>query len=291
MDRTGRFLEAVYRKYARPEFLHTDPLTVVRRYEDPADRETVAFFVALIAYGRVRSIREHAEDLLRLFGDEPARYVRDFDPERELPRLHPLRYRFHTGRDLAAVAAALRLAIDRHGSLERFFLDGGGDVRTRIARMSRRLLESATGAIPAGPDRGVSRGLRFLLASPEKGGACKRWNLFLRWMVRRDDGIDLGLWSGTDPAELIVPLDVHLLRIGGRLGFVTGRAANWNAAERLTGSLRRWDRRDPLRFDFPICRLGILDRCPAEGFRAECRACEIFPFCENFSKEVGKKIR
>ncbi|MBM3320669.1 MAG: TIGR02757 family protein [Candidatus Eisenbacteria bacterium] len=223
------------------------------------------------------AIRRHVEEVLALMGGSPARFVRRFDRRRDGRAFLALRYRFHTGADLAFLLEALGDVYRSHRSLEEVFLEGGEETRDRLGALVGRIRLSLRGG---GADLRSSYGLRFLLASPEKGGACKRWNLFLRWMVRPDDGIDCGVWRSVDPAELIAPLDAHLHRIGRRLGLVSSRAANWAAAESLTASLRAVDPHDPLRFDFPLCRLGILDRCPGSGFVARCGRCELFSLCD-----------
>lgn len=271
----------MYRKYARPEYLETDPLPIVRRYEAAEDREIVGLLTALVAYGRVPLIRRHVEEILSVMGPSPARFIRRFAPGRVDERFLGIRYRFHTGRDLAALFVAVRDVLRNQGSLETVFLGGGPGTRERLANLVRRLRSVDVTALY--PDGGwtTSPGLRFLVASPEDGSACKRWNLFLRWMVRPDDGIDLGVWRSADPGDILVPLDTHLHRIGLRLGLVVTRGTSWEAAERFTAELKAYDSSDPVRFDFPLCRLGILDRCPESGFSNRCDRCELFRNCES----------
>jgi uncharacterized protein (TIGR02757 family) len=284
----GRFLEGVHRKYARPEYLETDPLPIVRRFRSPEDRETVGLLTALLSYGRVSAIRTHVEEVLAPMGGSPALFVRGFDLRRDAGPFLGLRYRFHAGRDLVSVLAALGALLRTHGGLENLFLGRGGDTRSRLSGFVREFRRAA----PAGARTGAladSPGLRFLLPSPDAGGACKRWNLFLRWMVRPDDGIDCGVWSSVAPAELVAPLDTHLSRIGRRLGLLESRAASWAAAERLTRGLRRFDARDPTRFDFPLCRLGILDRCPESGSTVHCLGCELLDPCRRVAQGSAKK--
>ncbi|MFH1279096.1 MAG: DUF2400 family protein [Candidatus Eisenbacteria bacterium] len=114
---------------------------------------------------------------------------------------------------------------------------------------------------------------------------------FFRWMIRPDDGIDLGVWKKARPRDLVVPLDTHLHRVGRRLGMVVARGTSWEAAERFTAELRTYDPEDPVRFDFPLCRLGILDRCPETGFRDRCSGCEVLPICRRASKGSAQIIR
>jgi len=120
--------------------------------------------------------------------------------------------------------------------------------------------------------------LRYLLTSPADGSACKRMNLYLRWMVRRT-APDLGLWTFVDPAKLVMPLDTHVHRITSFLGLGSRRTADWKAARALTDRLARFDPSDPVRFDFAICRLGILDLCSRRRQKANCDVCLLRPAC------------
>lgn len=290
MKRRGEFLERVYRKYARPEFLETDPLPVVRRWDSPEDREVVGLVTALCSYGRVVSIRRHVEEVIDFLGPSPARFARR-SPGITDERFLSLRYRFHTGRDLASLLLAVGDILRREGSLEPVFLAGGGGTRENLASLVGRLRSVDVRRFHPGGGWESSPGLRFLVSSPEKRSACKRWNLFFRWMVRPDDGIDLGVWNEARPEELVVPLDTHLHRIGLRLGLAATRGTSWEAAERFTAELRVHDPEDPTRFDFPLCRLGILDRCPENGFHGRCGSCELLPICDRASKGTAQNIR
>jgi|GEM_PF-2441778 len=165
-DELRSFLERVYRKYARPEYLETDPLPIVRRYESPGDRETVALLTALLSYGRVAAIRRHVEEVLALMGGSPARFVRRFDRRRDGRAFLALRYRFHTGADLAFLLEALGDVYRSHRSLEEVFLEGGEETRDRLGALVGRIRLSLRGG---GADLRSSYGLRFLLAPPRRG--------------------------------------------------------------------------------------------------------------------------
>ena len=119
--------------------------------------------------------------------------------------------------------------------------------------------------------------VRYLLCSPEKGSACKRMNLFLRWMVRRNDGIDFGLWEDVSPSQLIIPLDTHVGRISRSIGLTKYKNTNWKAALEVTESLRAFDEADPVKYDFAFSRLGILGVCnPKNGGSGQC---PLFSLC------------
>ncbi|HET7826134.1 MAG TPA: DUF2400 family protein, partial [Anaeromyxobacter sp.] len=155
---------------------------------------------------------------------------------------------------------------------------GPGALRPALARFARELRE----APPVGPllrGRGP-RGLRHLLPDAAGPGASKRWNLFLRWMVRGPDAVDLGAWSGLVPrSALVVPLDTHVHRVSRCLGLTRRRDASWRTAEEITAALRRLDPEDPVRYDFALCHLGMSGACPARRDRALCAACPLSPAC------------
>lgn len=275
-----RFLERVYSRYAHPDYLGTDPLPLVRRYPDSKDREVAGVIAALAAYGRVSAICSHVETCMLLLGDRPYRAVRSFRPERVPASFMDIRYRFHTGRDIVALISVLASIYRKHDSLETLFRSSPGDHYDRLEGMVGEMRKTDISHVYDGDGWKSSYGLNYLFTDPSKGGACKRWNLFLRWMIRKDDGIDCGAWTECDPSELQIPLDTHLLRIGRRLGFIPQKTASRLAVRSMTSSLALYDSHDPVRFDFPLCRLGILDRCPTEGFEERCRQCEMFVSCQ-----------
>jgi len=258
-------LARLSRRYDR-RFLGTDPVGIVRRYETSADREVVAFLAAGLAYGRVASIRASLEELLARFGAPPAAFTRGFDPRRDARRLQGFRHRFTEGGDVALFLWLLRQAMERAGSLESFFLEG--DVpRALHLEAAMDAFGARLFALPPGPLRDSLPGARWLLPLPCHRSVAKRHCLLLRWLVRPDDGVDLGLWTRLSPARLIVPLDVHLQRVARALGWTRRRTPGWAMALEVTAHLRRLTPEDPVRHDFALCRLGILGHLRARGRR------------------------
>jgi uncharacterized protein (TIGR02757 family) len=149
---------------------------------------------------------------------------------------------------------------------------GETTVRWALARFVDTLLARS-------PDLPRDAGVRHLLTSPAGGSACKRMNLYLRWMVRGGDGIDCGLWPGVPTSALVIPLDTHVARISRFLGLTRRRTQDWKMAEEITASLRRFDPADPVKYDFAICRLGILDHCPSRRNLHKCAACPLLELC------------
>jgi uncharacterized protein (TIGR02757 family) len=257
-------------------FLDSDPVGIVRRFEDPDDREIVALIAAGLAYGRVASIRASVDNVLARMGSHPARFVAAFNPAKEAGRFDGFVHRFTRGRDIALLLHLVRQAKERSGSLEKFFVEGDPEpgaptLGAALDVFGERLF--ALDPRPFVPEGVIPRrdGARWLLPVPGGGSACKRSCLFLRWMVRRDDGVDCGVWSTVSPARLVLPIDTHLLRVVRALGWTRRKSAGWPMAEEVTARLRGLDPDDPTRFDFALCRLGILGLLDAPGGRLTAR--------------------
>ena len=239
-----------------------DPVQFVRRYTEPADREVVAFCAAALAFGRVASVLNSIAVLLTVLGHRPAEFVRNFDLARDADVLRPLVHRWIKGIDVIALIWIIKKMLEEAGSIERYFLDGD-DVSAANVGPALNHFGSRALAIDLDPVYGDGiprRGVEYFFPRPNGGRACKRLNLFLRWMVRRD-AVDLGVWSGLSPSKLVVPLDTHVIRVGRCLGLTRYRSPGWGMASEITESLRRLDPEDPVRFDFSICHLGMMDAC------------------------------
>ena len=241
----------------------TDPVHIVRRYPSDEDREVVGFCAAALAFGRVASVLQSVEALLDVMGPHPAAFVRQFDAVRNSRRIEPLVHRWIRGRDLVALLLILQRMLRESGSIEGFFLDGDDastpDVGPALESFSTRALQTdLRGAygrrVPA------RAGVCYFFPRPSAGSACKRLNLFLRWMVRRD-AIDLGVWKRVAPARLIVPLDTHVIRLGRCLRLTRYLSPGWKMAAEITASLRVLEPRDPVRYDFSLCHVGMMNGC------------------------------
>jgi uncharacterized protein (TIGR02757 family) len=254
-------LDRLYASFNRPEAA-ADPVQFVHRYDDPADREIVAFCASALAFGRVASVLASVEALLAVMGPRPAAFVRGFDPRDHRVTLGPLVHRWTRGDDLAALLAILRGMLDAHGSIEGFFLAGddgaAADVGSALDSFSCRALALVPGT--AAPSRRSAPGVRYFFPAPSAGSACKRLNLFLRWMTRRD-AIDPGVWTRVSPGRLVVPLDTHVIRVGRCLRLTRYATPGWRMAAEITASLRQIDPVDPVRYDFSLCHLGMMNAC------------------------------
>ena len=254
-------LEAQYAQFNHPQSV-TDPVQIVRRFTRPDDLEVVAFCAAGLAFGRVQSVLNSIEGLLQVMGPSPAAFVRAFTPERDRRALDHLVHRWTRGIDLAALAWLLKQMLDSHGSIEAFFLDGANPgaetIEGALDSFARRAcaldLETIYGRTRPKP------GVNYFFARPSSGGACKRLNLFLRWMVRRDR-VDLGVWTRVRPSQLVVPLDTHVIRVSRCLRLTKYASPGWRMAADITRALRQFDPDDPVRFDFSLCHIGMMNAC------------------------------
>lgn len=257
-----RRLDDLYRQYDL-RFVDPDPLQLVRAYAEPADREVVGLVASALAYGSVALIKRSVARVLAELGPSPAQAVRALDPRDLARRLSGFRHRFNDGRDVACLVGFLGQMLRSHGSVEAFFaegfLPGAADVREALDSFSARALAlDSHGLYGPGP-LPRSAGVRFFFSSPRDGSACKRLNLYLRWMVRRG-GVDLGLWRSVPASALVVPLDAHVLAIARRLRLTRYRSPGWAMAADVTRRLRRLDPADPVKYDFAFHRLGLWRR-------------------------------
>ncbi|MBY0372274.1 TIGR02757 family protein [bacterium] len=252
---TFRLLETAYEKHHSAFSLPRDPIFLVHGYQSKEDQEIAGFFSAILAYGNVRTILSSAGRVLRALGPSPAAAL-----HREFPaELRSFKHRFTTGADIEIVFHWLRAAVQSHGSLETYFVPQPKGANTReilgdfVTRFTAQPLPSSL----EGTRAQRARQLKYLLPHPERGSACKRLCMYLRWMVRPKDGIDLGLWTRMQPADLVLPIDTHLLKAVRALRWSRSKTANWKMAEKATARLREYCPQDPVRYDFALCHLSM----------------------------------
>ncbi len=269
-----------------------DPVEFPRRYADPGDAEVAGLIASCLAYGRADLFKPVVERILAAMGPSPALFAERFAGAPDPRAFDFVLYRFNRPSDIRALVAAIGHVRVAHGSLGARFtalFREEGALRGALERFARELRE----APPVGPllrGRGP-RGLLHLLPDAGGSGACKRLNLYLRWMVRGPDAVDLGLWRGVPPAALVIPLDTHLHRIGGLLGLTARRDASWRTAEEVTAGLRELDPADPVRFDFALCHLGMSGECPARPSPGRCELCGLVSACRLASAGARSRRR
>ncbi len=251
--------------------IEPDPLQLVLRYDDPADQEIAGLLAAAFAYGRANIVVANVGRVLDRMAPSPVRYMTTFVPAEGKQRFQGFTHRFHKTPELVALLSCIAAALRQHGTLGALFRLGYHDDDPDIAPSLTRFVEALIG-------ERRTKALDYLLTSPANGSACKRMNLFLRWMVRRTPP-DLGIWTFVDPSKLVMPVDTHVHRIATFLGLNNRKSADWKAARALTDRLAKFDRADPVRYDFAICRLGILDLCSRRRRKENCDVCLLRDVC------------
>lgn len=270
-------MERLYAKYNHRELIKTDPLQFVYQYSNRADMEIAALLAAELAYGRVQQIQKKVAELLGRMGDSPFKFVRNFD-EQKRAKLKDFKHRFTGGDAISDLLLLLKKVLKQYGSIELFFAQGynRGDknITSALSDFCNSLLDMYVKSHHNGR---IPRGLSYLLPRPATGSACKRLNLFLRWMVR-DDDVDTGLWKSIDKAKLIMPIDVHTGRLCRILGFHNQRTVSLATAVKITESFGEIEAVDPVKYDFALSRIGIMEKCTGR-YTDKCKYCELFEYC------------
>jgi len=244
-SRSKKRLEVLYSAYNRRCYVHPDPLEFLYDFHDPVDIEVVGFISASLAYGNVKQILRSVSLVLSKMGPSPSGFLLASPFDRIADAFSDFKHRFTTGEELARLLWGVRRVIEKHGSLQKCFI-------SRLRRDDHTVIP----ALSAFVENIFPDGCDFLIPSPGKGSACKRLNLFLRWMVRRDD-VDPGGWEGVAPSKLVVPLDTHMHRIAMTLGLTTRKQADLRTAVEITEAFRKLSPSDPVRYDFVLTRFGI----------------------------------
>jgi uncharacterized protein (TIGR02757 family) len=238
-------LEALYSTYNRRSYVHPDPLEFLYDFSDPLDGEVVGLLASSLAYGNVKQILRSVSLVLARMGPSPSAFLLNSPFNRIAGTFSDFKHRFTSGEDIARLLWGVRRVIEKHGSLQKCFM-------SRLRREDHTVIP----ALSAFVEKVLPDGCDFLIPSPGKGSACKRLNLFLRWMVRHDD-VDPGGWDGVPPSKLIVPLDTHMHRIATALGLTKRKQADLRTAIEITEAFRKLAPSDPVRYDFVLTRFGI----------------------------------
>lgn len=237
-------LDRLYRKYNRRKYVSPDPLQFLYDYPDIRDREIAALIASSLAYGRVTQILRSVAAVLAPMGPSPHDFLVRSSTATLGRALSSFKHRFTAGDDMVSLLVGIKRLVLQYGSLNKAFLNG--------------MRNSDAGILPALKSFVDSLGCSdsHLVPCPSRGSACKRLNLFLRWMVRKDD-VDPGGWEGIPRQMLIVPLDVHMARIGRGLGMTRRKSNDMRMAIEITDSLKQFAPRDPVKYDFALTRFGI----------------------------------
>jgi len=239
----------LYTTYNRREFVHPDPLEVLYDYDDLSDREIAGLVASGLAYGGVRQILRSVRSALDRM-DSPHHFLQRAGRQSLIHTFRDFKHRFTTGEELAMMLWGLKQVIERHGSLQACFVKGLAEEHETVLPALTAFVAAISAVFDGRP--------RSLLPSPTAGSACKRLNLFLRWMVRQDD-VDPGGWDAVPRSKLVVPVDIHMHRISLMLGLTARKQANLRTACEITDAFRAFAPDDPVRYDFCLTRFGIRD--------------------------------
>lgn len=224
-----------------------DPITFVHKYERPHDIEVAGFLAAQFAYGRIELIQRFLGELFAVMGNSPADYIARGD----FSNLGSIYYRLQKGSHIARLLAKLHAITHRYGSIGRMMRSHcRGDIREALWSIREELFADDQ-----------DDGLVFFFPKRSSTSALKRWNMYLRWMVRKDE-IDFGIWDFISKSDLVIPLDTHIFKIGRCQGWTTQKGQNWKAAREITDALKQASPDDPLKYDFLLCHtIGIGGQC------------------------------
>jgi uncharacterized protein (TIGR02757 family) len=250
IDDLKDFLELKHEQYNTPAFIESDPVSIPHNFSAKEDIEISGFLTATISWGLRKTILQNAATLMQMMDSAPSQFIRSFTAL-DLKPFRKFVHRTFNGDDCIYFLHSLQNIYVNYGGLESCFVSRPGEgVKPRIDAFRMKFL-----GLPH-PQRHEKH-----IANPMKGASCKRINMFLRWMVRDDGrGVDFGLWKSVSPAELICPLDIHTASVARKLGLLRMNSNDWKAAEELTKALRKFDSKDPVKFDFALFGLGIYEK-------------------------------
>jgi uncharacterized protein (TIGR02757 family) len=269
-------LNRFYREYNFQERLKYDPIEFPRRYFSPRDIEIAGFIASCFAYGKVELFKPVIEKILAPCGKHPAQFLKNFSLKSDSKYFKNITYRFNKEEDILCLMYMLGMALRKWGSLKNLFYyhfnPAHEDIRYALENFVDFLLNTDTTIIYGKNIK--PRGIVQFFPNPKKGSACKRLNLFLRWMVRTKD-IDLGIWDKIPASKLIIPLDTHITKISRCLGLTKRASSDWKTAKEITNSLKELEPKDPLKYDFALCHQGISGLCKGEKLKNICAGCSI----------------
>jgi uncharacterized protein (TIGR02757 family) len=247
------FLNCKVEHYNNASFIEDDPVSIPHRFSLLQDIEIAGFFAAMLSWGKRSMIIRNCGRLMEMMGNTPYDFILHHEPS-DLKPMQRFAHRTFNATDLLYFIAFLHEYYSTFLSMESAFsthLDSG-DKNVKKALIGFQQIAFA-GEHPART--------RKHLSSPARNSACKRMNMFLRWMVRSDhQGVDFGLWKQISPAQLVIPMDVHVTRVARRFGLIPSEAVNWKNAEILTDELRKFDPDDPVKYDFALFGMGVMEK-------------------------------
>ena len=248
------YLDELVDKFNAPAFIEDDPISIPHQFSHKSDIEIMGFWVAMLAWGQRKTIINKAKELISLMDGAPYDFIRNHQ-EKDRARLLAFKHRTFQSTDTLYFLDFFQRYYQENNSLEdafaRFLNPEDPTVEKGLIGFHRFFFDAEYA-----PQR-----TRKHVSTPARKSTCKRLNMFLRWMVRKDDtGVDFGIWNTISPSQLLIPLDVHVDRVARRLGLLHRKQTDWQAVLELSENLRTFDRQDPAKYDFALFGLGILEK-------------------------------
>lgn len=235
--------------------IEPDPLQFLHLYSNPLDIELIGFTASVFAYGNVKQIINTLKKITYIMGDSPVDYLLNSDNRTIKKDFQNIVHRFYSSEDVITLFIILKKIYASHGTIKNLFLETQSvsdiNIKNALSAFSVEMLN-----IAKLNKREAGRGVQFMFPDPEKRSACKRMNLFLRWMVRKDE-LDFGLWSEIPTEKLIIPVDTHVANVCKMLKLTNRKISDWKMAEEITENLKKFDPHDPVKYDFAICHIGM----------------------------------
>jgi len=256
LDALQSYLDTLVDQYEQADFIEGDPISIPHAFDDPQDQAVIGFYAALLAWGRRDVMLRKLEELCERMDYAPYDFVQGFDADRDRAALGDFVHRTFQPIDAIWLTKNLGAALDHYGSMEALFAAHLPEPSGETSPVGPMLQGVSTTLLTIHDD--TPQRLRKHLARPEAGSACKRLNMYLRWMVRPGP-VDFGHWSCLDPADLMMPVDVHVGRQARELGLLTRKSNDWTAVRRLTAVCRHFYPSDPARYDFAFFGVGAQD--------------------------------
>lgn len=248
------FLDEKVDEYNRPGFITLDPISIPHQFSKKQDIEITGFIAAILAWGQRKTIINKCQELFHLMDNDPHQFILHHS-DSDLKPFLSFKHRTFNDVDTLYFIHFFNWFYKKHTSLEEAFMIGQTDTQDSMFSILEQFHEFFF-SIPDAPSRTKKH-----IATPKRKAACKRINMFLRWMVRSDDkGVDFGIWQNIKPSQLICPCDLHVDRVGRKLGLITRKQTDWQTAVELTGKLREFDPEDPVKYDFALFGLGIEEK-------------------------------
>ncbi len=245
------FLDRKVEEYNRPDFIPNDPISIPHQFTEKQDIEIMGFFASILAWGQRKTIINKCNELIERMDGSPYDFIVNHGDE-DLKSMLGFKHRTFNDTDLLYFISFFKYHYTHFTSLEDAFLQVE-DMNVFSIEESLNSFKSYFFSLPDFPHR-----TRKHVSSPLQKSTCKRLNMFLRWMVRKDNmGVDFGIWDQIKPKDLICPCDVHVERVARKFGFIQSDKVNWKTAIELTDHLKELDPADPVKYDFALFGLGV----------------------------------